>query len=239
MDDKFESFRSCFHPTLGRSVVSGASEAIHSYVGRVRPTAFLLIYVAIIAVFALIYCVLPGEQFYAQYAKMEPPALADAQNVAENIRSAINNSYRDHQSMAGDWQIAGGDVRVVGIEINDARELSFTVAFSASLTQQGKERASIGGPQFKATLDPLTLMTTYREKRLICHLITLPADRNIADFQEFNRHMLFRSPDGAIQADMLCWGDAQEETLLRLIDGWHGDPIGSAAPIGGWPISAR
>jgi len=51
---------------------------LYSYLSEVRPFSIFLIYLALIPIFAVVFCVLPGQQFYAPYARLEPTALADA-----------------------------------------------------------------------------------------------------------------------------------------------------------------
>ena len=125
---------------------------VYAYLSKISPIAVLLIYLALIPTFAIVFCVLPGRHFYAPYARMEPPALSDATTVKKNITAAMVRSYIGHNYPTDEWQIARGDIETDDLESDPAKGLTFTVYFFATRHEKDKITASVGGPQFTARL---------------------------------------------------------------------------------------
>lgn len=208
---------------------------LYAYVSGIPPIAILLVYLALIPAFAAVFCILPGRQFYAPYARLEPIALADAAEVRKNLTTAMRESYRGHDYMADKWQIARSDIDANDLATDGSNGLNFTVYFFATKHDGNDISASVGGPQFIARLSQQTIVTNVTKNRpgwMICHLITLSPDALADGPAEPNRHLFFRSPDPAIQADTVCWDGNEEITLRNLIAGWAGDPRGLSGFVG-------
>jgi hypothetical protein len=199
---------------------------LYSYLSGIRPFSILLIYLALIPVFAAVFCVLPGQQFYAPYGRLEPIAFADSAEVQKNITTAMQESYRGHEALADGWQIARSDIEADDLTTDVSNGLTFTVYYFATKHAGGKITASVGGPQFTARLSKQRIVTVNRPGRVVCHLITLPPDASDGGPATFNQHLLFRSPEIAMLADSVCWGAKEEFALQNLVSGWSGDPHG-------------
>jgi hypothetical protein len=184
----------------------------------------LLVYLALIPLFALLFFTLPDRSFYAPYARMEPPAIADAATVKRNITAAMVRSYVGHESSADGWQIDRSDIETDDLEPNPAKELTFAVYFSATKHEMGRITSSVGGPQFTARLDLRKIVKENPPGWIVCHLVSLPPEAGTVGLVTFNNRLLFRPPDLAMQADSLCWGGDEERALQNLLAGWSGDP---------------
>lgn len=145
---------------------------------RLSPSTLLIAYCALIPVFAAIFCSLPNQNFYAPYARMEPTAVADQHMVESNIRAAMNESYRGHEDLAADWQIARSDVG--DLTMDGSKGLDFTVYFFATRSKANQVIQSTGGPQFTAYLSQQVIVTEHRPGWLRCHLVTFPGVRTMA-----------------------------------------------------------
>jgi hypothetical protein len=199
---------------------------VYAYLSKISPIAVLVMYLALIPTFAIVFCVLPDRHFYAPYARMEPPALADATAVKKNITAAMVRSYTGHNYSADEWQIARSDIQTDDLETDPAKGLTFTVYYHAAKHEKDKIIAAVGGPQFTARLSQQKLVSESRPGWIVCHLISLPSDIGADGPATFNKHLLFRSPELALQADSICWGANEEIAMQNLLAGWSGDPRG-------------
>ena len=200
---------------------------IYARLSRISPGLVLLVYLGLIPTFAVVFCLLQGQQFYAPYARFEPPALGDATRVKTNLTAAMVRSYTGHESLADGWQIARSDIAVGALATDGSNGLLFTVHFFATKHEGDKIVASVGGPQFTATLSQQRIVTERRPGWMVCHLVTVPNDPAVGVPARFNNHLLFRPlAELALQADAVCWGSEEEIALQNLLAGWSGDPRG-------------
>jgi hypothetical protein len=199
---------------------------LHEFLSRKSPLIFLTIYLALIPLFAIIFCLLPGQQFYAPYARMEPPAIEDAARVANNIKVAMSESYRRYENVSNGWHIARSDLEVGDLTTDASNGLNFTIYFFATKQEGYEITQSTGGPQFSARLSQQKIVTRTRPGWMICHLVTLPSGNDADGPAELNKHLLFRPRIASLQADAVCWGFQEEVALMRLLAGWSGNPRG-------------
>ncbi|MEJ1967375.1 MAG: potassium channel family protein [Rhizomicrobium sp.] len=184
----------------------------------------MVAYVALIPLFAIGYCLLRGQHFYAPYARMEKPAIADAIRISGYIRDAIAKSYRGHESNGDGWQIAMSDIEVSNLATDRSNGLDFTVSFFATKHEGGEIVQSTGGPQFEAHLSQQKIVVQQRPGWLVCHIVSFPSEPDQGGPTEFNRHLLFRPLAASLQADAICLGGQEENALMNLLSGWSGDP---------------
>lgn len=198
-------------------------DRLYIYLSGIRPIAILLTYVGLIPVFAIIFCLLPGQQFYAPFARLEPIAAGDAKQVENNITAAMAESYRGHESLADGWQIARSDLETHDLTTDASNGLTFTVYYFALKHEGGKITASVGGPEFTARLSQQRIVTHLGPNQMVCHIVTLP-ENSAEGPATFNQRLLFRPTDAVLQADAVCWGYREESALQNLVAGWSGDP---------------
>lgn len=210
----------------GRRVSSLKLYAAQVYpsLSRIGPITVLATYLLLIPGFALVFCGLPGQHFYAPYARLEPPALADEARVEKNISAVMADSYRRYESQADGWQVAHGDIEARDLGGDASNGLTFSVHFFATRRENGKITAATGGAQFTAQLSQKKIVTQHRPGWLVCHLVALPVQAGEEGLYALNRHLLFRPPELAIQADAVCWGAVEEIAFQNLLAGWSGDP---------------
>jgi hypothetical protein len=187
----------------------------------------LLAYLGLIPTFALVFCFLHGQQFYAPYARFEPLAIADAARVKKSLAVAMVKSYASYEASTSGWQIARSDIEVDDLATDSSNGLMFTVYFFATKHEGEKITAAVGGPQFTAKLSQEKIVTQQRPGWMVCHLVTVLQNSGTEGPAMFNNHLLFRPPAMvAIQADTVCWGGEEEIALQNLVTGWLGDPRG-------------
>ena len=102
---------------------------IYAFLSNISPITMLLIYLALIPTLAIVFCILPDRSFYAPYARMEPPALADANAVKKNITEAMVRSYFGHDYSADHWQVARNDIQTDNLDTDPANGLTFADLF--------------------------------------------------------------------------------------------------------------
>jgi hypothetical protein len=196
----------------------------YTYLSKISPVTVLLIYLALIPAFATIFTLLRDRNFYAPYARMEPPALSDAAAVKRNISAAMTRSYAEHNDEANGWQIARSNIETDNLDTDPKNGLTFTVYFFATRYENGKITESVSGPQFTARLSQQKIVTENRLGWIVCHLVSLP-NSPIDGPAEFNGHLFLRPPEAmGLQADSICWGANEEIAMQRLQAGWSGDP---------------
>jgi hypothetical protein len=196
----------------------------YTFLSKISPASVLLGYLALIPLFGVLYCVLPGQNFYAPYARMEPLALVDAATVKRNITASMVSSYRGHESSSGGWEIARSDIKTDDLATESSDALRFVVYFFAMKHEDGRITASTGGPQFTVRLSQKKIVTEKRPGWMVCHLVAVPEEQAELAPVLFNRHLLFHPPEVPIQADAVCWGAAEEVSFQNLLAGWSGDP---------------
>lgn len=190
---------------------------------RGRAWIFLVVYLGLIPLFAIVYCSLPGQQFYAPYAKFEPSAARDTVVVADNIRGSIAESVRTHFKPPSDWQISPLNVLVRDLAADPSGRISFTVAFLATRYANGRIIERTSGPQLIVIMDEKRIIL-FDTSALFCHPVTISSPGQTTDPFSPNPHLLFRPSTPAIALDAVCWGSFQDEKLRELLAGWTGDP---------------
>jgi len=198
--------------------------SVYAYLSKISPMTVLLVYLASIPAFALVFCVLPGRHFYAPYAHLEPSAIADATAVKRNIAASMVQSFTRHNESANGWQIATIDTETVDLGADPQKELNFTAYYFAVKFKDGIETASEGGP-FTTRVSLLKSETPGRPGWIVCHQVSLPSDAAAVRPAPFDKHLLFRPPDGLpMRVDSLCWGGSEEIAMQKLLIGWAGNP---------------
>ena len=205
---------------------------VYIFLSKINPTAILLIYLALIPVFAGVFYCLKRPQFYAPYAHLEPAAISDADVVKNNLTASMMRSYRSHENTGDGWHIAHSDVKTDNLTVDASNGLAFTVYFFATKQEKGRIVESIGGPQFTGRLSQQKIVTEQRPKWTICHLISLPNDLAEGGPLVFDKRLLFRPPETVVQADAICWGGEEELAFENLVAGWAGDPRGLSGYFG-------
>jgi len=203
--------------------LGSARKAAYHFLSRISPGTYLGIYVLLIPLFAAIYWLAPGQNFYAPYAKLEPSALSDAAKVAINIQRSLERSYRSQVQPNEGWHVAGSDIGIDRVDADDTGALTFTVSFFATKLVAGKIVQSVGGPQLRVRISEQRIVTRLEQPE-ICHLVSeLSGDREASVFA-FDSRMLFQATEPAIQAKVICWGGAEELAFQHLLSGWSGNP---------------
>ncbi len=197
---------------------------VYANLSKISPMTVLLVYLAFIPAFAVVFCGLPGRTFYAPYAHLEPSALADATAVKRNIAASMVQSFAEHDESANGWRIATIDTETIDLGADPQKELSFTAYYFAVKYKDGEETAAEGGP-LTTRVSLLKSATPSRPGWIVCHQVSLPSDGATVRPASFDKHLLFRPPDGVpLQVDSLCWGANEEIAMQKLLNGWSGDP---------------
>jgi hypothetical protein len=114
------------------------------------------------------------HQFYAPYAKLEPPALADQAAVEDNLRRVMIRSFRSHVTPASSWELSAEDVHASDLAVTQDRGVTFVVSLIATRYEDGEVRTQIGGPQTTVQMDARRMVEGVGADRFVCHLVTRP-----------------------------------------------------------------
>ena len=102
-----------------RAIFSTAASAVRRVTRH--PLTYLLAYISVIPLFAIIYCHLPWKSFYAPYAKYEPSAYSDSDALRIAISTAVRRQLGKPKTHLDRlyWSIDPSNLRVGAIEPTD------------------------------------------------------------------------------------------------------------------------
>ena len=130
-------------------------------------------YLTAIPVFAACFIFAAPDGFYAPYARYEPDAIQDRNQLAMTLQASIHRSFDarpEKEFVAGDWKLDTTSLRVDNIQADDGTKLSFRIRISAmgigkmtgAQTSGWSINATISErPSFASMRGP-GLMVTYR-----------------------------------------------------------------------------
>ncbi len=114
---------------------NGPFSQLVNTISRVHPLWYMLIYIAAIPAFGLLYAFGAPHGFYAPYARYEPGGVSDAVQLASSLEGALQRSLganADREFLIGNWKLDLRSLRVDEVKSNDGSEVSFRIRFSAN-----------------------------------------------------------------------------------------------------------
>lgn len=101
---------------------------------RIHPLIYLLGYLVAIPAFGILYATVTPHGFYAPYARYEPEANTDRDQLALALEKALQRSFDDRpreKLIVGSWKIDPNSLRVTNMTSSDGTQLSFRIRISA------------------------------------------------------------------------------------------------------------
>jgi hypothetical protein len=218
--------------TCGIGVVM-TFEALERRISGIRPLFYLLFYVAMIPVWGAIYTLLTPHGFYAPYARLEPSAKADGDNIAEMLTGIIRTSLRNHNEekiVSGDWQLNPTTAIVDSVGATDTGQLTFRLRISADGINSERGNGQLGWAAV-VTIDEQPVSETLGEEPQIFRLPEITQPKYVSPFNSMSSHIFelaFASQEYGLgsRAPVLPLNAGEDRRLRLYLQGARGDPEG-------------
>lgn len=102
-------------------------------ISSVTPLAFMLLYFAMIPLFASLYYLMPPGSFYAPYIRLEPTGQSDLSHMATTIEVALHRSIALREIVVAEWKLEG--LHVFNPKSKDGSTLEFQIMGTFKKTQ--------------------------------------------------------------------------------------------------------
>ena len=192
---------------------------------------WMIAYLLIILVFAVLYRSLPSNSFYAPYMKYEPAAASDERRLIHAFEAHIRESLQLSRTVRYSWLIDAPSLHVSEIRSDDGEIIKFRLrAYAYHYTRQHINESEDFDRQVSIALHGRLIVPT--AKLLICRGIYAPARSApaFADEDEIVAQM-FHTPDPPCNNFPSLIFTPEEDRLLEdYASGLSGDP----SRVSGW-----
>jgi len=193
---------------------------VYHKLSAISPLTYLVAYLILVPAFALIYYFLPGQQFYAPYAKFEPKVTADSDGIKAILQRAIRTSV--HPTSTDDWFVAPENIILIDFVPDDRGKVTLTFVYWGRRVVGTTRTVSVFAPITQITVDPKPMLIGLSPTSS-CHLVTVLPQNGPGDQFVPDTHSLFHAPL-PLRQPMICLDQAEEPSYQALLGGWSGNP---------------
>jgi hypothetical protein len=204
------------------------------------PESHFLAYVAAILAFALLYTLLPGQHFYAPYAKFESWAIQDSKAMEPEIALSIVRQTNDILRDFPNQRLTSRNTCVSEFRSSDDRHSKFDLYFNVEGKMKNGNSSSYSWVNSKGpgcTEDGYVIEIGYRafletiNGNRFCHslyydLTPKLSERDKRHFIAMNIGPVFGDKflETSPWLSSMCWDATQEVRFQKLVSAWSGDP---------------
>jgi hypothetical protein len=215
-----------------------AIENLATRISSVHPLIYLIVYLAMIPVFATGYYLMPPG-LYAPYARFEAGAATDALNLGKTFEGAIRRSLalkKDGAVVVSGWKLRPETLNIQGISSSDGSALTFVLrAFFRGEDTATERHFFIGLPvSLQADVNIVVGKDPQRPDYFMRPLETT-VEKHAADIRAFEeaafREMLRSYEEPSLLVPALMLQPNEEVELRRYFEGAKGNAV---AISGAW-----
>jgi hypothetical protein len=199
---------------------------------NVHPIKFIMIYLLAIPVFGALYTFATPQGFYAPYARYEPYAVKDRNEITAIIVSALRRSFEersDQNFIIDKWKIDPKSVRVADVKSTDGSHLSFMVKLSADGIGEFAGAKSVGWPLVVTVSERPDIFTLFSDRDTFYRSPEIDFTKHASPIKKLESEKLFLLVFGqsekyvGAKSPSLAFNIQEEEKFEKYLRGIKGD----------------